>query len=686
MRARLLVAVSLFAWRTGALAGLLADDGQAKRLSSSTVKETITVSVVEVPVTVVDRDGHSVRGLTAANFRIVDEGVSRPVTSFDFVDHASLASLSATSPLNPAARRNFMLLFDLTFSSPNSITRAQQAARDFVMKMMQRRDRVAVGTIDAAHGFRLVTAFTTDRALLNAAIARPATFIGSDPLQIAGGAAGVEVPEASAAPDSARGGATAEMNEVTRRLNRVEDQYSRDRVNRQLDLMAGLARTLRTISGQKHIVLLSEGFEPRLVQGRDAGFDAEQLRDNNSIEHGQIWNVDNDNRFGSVQSINILDRLSDACRKSDVILHAVDIKGVRSYVDASEGFDKKSNEGLHVLAGATGGTVFQNTNNIASDFQHVLEHHEVSYVLGFNGATSEPGRFHRITVKLVDAPPGSRLTARAGYYESGRGESAVERTFSNAEVVLNDLPQEAIHVAELAAPFTTSGLNAQVPVILEIRGDDLLAAARNDVATTEIFVYAFDDDGLVRDSLFERIALDVPQVRNKLQASGLKYYGTLSLPAGRYAIKSLVRVKETETRGFTRRDIVVPTDADVAISQPLFVEEPGKWVMVKGGTHDKTHAAYPFEVDGQPFIPSAAVSMKSGQPRRFVVFVQNASPDEMTFDTNPRATVVSQLRSTNGSKLVFQLDGAIANASSLNITIRKKGSADERTSSVALVP
>jgi hypothetical protein len=252
--------------------------------------------------------------------------------------------------------------------------------------------------------------------------------------------------------------------------------------------------------------------------------------------------------------------------------------------------------------------------------------------------------------------------------------------------VLHDLPQEGIHVAELAAPFTTTGLNAQVPVILEIRGDDLLAAARNDVATTEIFVYAFDDDGLVRDSLFERIALDVPQVRNKLKASGIKYYGTLSLPAGKYAIKSLVRVKETETRGFTRRDVVVPTDADVAISQPLFVEEPGKWLMVKGGTHDKTHAAYPFEVDGQPFIPSAAVSMKSGQPRKFVVFVQNASPDEMTFDTNPRATVVSQLRSANGSKLVFQLDGAGANVSSLNITIRKKGSADERTSSVALVP
>src|SRR3954468_7751384 len=79
------------------------------------VKETVTVSVVEVPVTVVDRDGNPVRGLTAANFRITDEGKERPVTSFDAVDFASLESLTATSPLNPAARRNFMLLFDLSF-------------------------------------------------------------------------------------------------------------------------------------------------------------------------------------------------------------------------------------------------------------------------------------------------------------------------------------------------------------------------------------------------------------------------------------------------------------------------------------------------------------------------------------------------------------------------------------------
>src|ERR1051326_5436718 len=179
----------------GSLWGAAAPAALAGEGAGAPSRETITVSVIEVPVTVVDRDGAPIRGLTAKNFRILDDGKERAVTSFDSVDFASLDSLTATSPLNPAARRSFMLLFDLTFSSPTSVTRAQQAAREFVTKMVQRRDRVAVATVDANRGFHLVTAFTTDRQLLNAAVARPATFRGTDPLQIASNSATVEASQ-----------------------------------------------------------------------------------------------------------------------------------------------------------------------------------------------------------------------------------------------------------------------------------------------------------------------------------------------------------------------------------------------------------------------------------------------------------------------------------------------------------
>jgi VWFA-related protein len=647
------------------------------------VRETVTVSVVEVPVTVVDRAGNPVRGLTAANFKILDDGKERAIASFDSVDFASAESMKAISPMNPAARRNFMIVFDLSFSSPNSIQRAQQAARDFIKNMVQKRDRVAVATIDSDKGFKLVTAFTTDRNALTAAIANPQTYKGSDPLQIAGSTIATELTLSANAGERERA-AVEEANDAIRRSGRSEDQFQRVKIDRQVNLLTGLARSLRSIAGQKNLVFLSEGFDPRLVQGRGAGISNAQVQENTAVEKGEVWNVDSDARYGSASSMSIVEKMGDMARRSDVVLYAVDIKGLRSTGDTRTGFDPKSNEGLHMLAGATGGVVFQNSNNLVSDFEKVIKHQEVSYILGFNAPSSEPGKFHKLSVKLVNVPNGAHVQSRSGYYEAG-GENNVERSLSNAEIVLNDIRQDAIHMAAIAAPFKTTGADAQVPVILEINGADIAAAAKNNVATTEVFVYAFDEEGLVRDSLFQRLALDLAKVGDKLKSSGVKYYGTLALPEGKYAIRSLVRVVESDAKGFERRDVVVPRAGEIGLAQPVFIEEAGKWLMIKGATHDKTNAAYPFEVNGEPFIPSAAASAKGGAPRKFVVFVQNASPDEMTFDTNPKATVVSQLKSATGSKLVFQLDSPMTSASTLNVTVKKKSNGAEQSASIPIL-
>jgi hypothetical protein len=307
----------------------------------------------------------------------------------------------------------------------------------------------------------------------------------------------------------------------------------------------------------------------------------------------------------------------------------------------------------------------------------------VVYVVGFQVPTSQPGSFHAIKVKLVDVP-GGHLSQRAGYYEKGLAND-VERSISNAEIVMNDIPQEAIHVSALAAPFPTSKANDQVPVILEINGKDLLASARNGVATTDVFIYAFDNAGLVRDSFYQRVQLDVAKVGERLRNNGIKYYATLSLPPGSYAIKSLVSVHESGNKGFRRNDVVVPAGRDLAVSQPFFFENPGQWLMIKGGSHDASNASYPFQVNGEAFIPSAAVHLRAGGPRKFVLFVRNASPDELSVETRPRARLLSMLKSADGAKLVLELATDSENAPELNVTIRKHGDAGEQKTTVPLV-
>src|SRR5947207_1329038 len=183
------------------------------------VRETVNVNVIEVPVTVVDSSGNPVRGLTKENFELYDQGKKRDITSFDKIDFGTTEAVNALSPLNPAARRTFLLLFDLGYSSPNSLLRAQEAARAFVKANVQPRDLVGIGTLDVDRGFRLLSAFTTDRELIASAIEDPVKYHGSDPLQIANQTVAFEAPgvtngDSPGAKGAAGGKASAGDEEV----------------------------------------------------------------------------------------------------------------------------------------------------------------------------------------------------------------------------------------------------------------------------------------------------------------------------------------------------------------------------------------------------------------------------------------------------------------------------------------
>jgi VWFA-related protein len=658
------------------------------------VKETVNVHLVEVPVTVVDRDGNPVRGLTASNFELIDQGHKRPITTFDHIDFASPESMKSASPLNPAARRSFLLLFDLSFASPNGMAKAQEAARNFIVRGMQRRDLAAVGTVDVDRGFRLLTAFTTDRNLLGAAIGNPVNFISSDPLQIAG-TQNFEVGTQSVQSTFADTHGVAEYAaEIARLESGLHDSFNRARIERQVNLLGGLARTLRMVPGRKQVVFFSEGFDPRLVQGRDARANTDAMTEMTQVEHGEAWKIDSDLRYGNTNSLSTVGQMARLFRGSDVVLHAVDIRGVRVQNDLQQGSIINSNEALFILSKPTGGDVFRNSNNLTDDLQRMLREQEVVYILGFQAPSDHHGKFHDLKVR-VSGVSSARVFHRAGYYEIG-AEGALERALTNAEIVLNDLPQTDIGVAALAAPFP-AGKNAQVPVILEINGVDLLKDIPSNQVTAEIYIYAFDEDGLVRDRMFQRLTLDVVKLGDKLRESGIKYYATLSLPEGKYAIKSLVRVAENERKGYARTDIAVQRGNEVAVLPPFFLEEPGKWLMVKGGSHDASNAAYPFQINGEPFIPSAAVHLRNGEQRRFAVFVYNAAADEVAWETSVRdisgtshpapSSLVKQLQGQDVTKLMFQYAPGAEDqsASALDITIRKKGSGDARKASVPVI-
>jgi VWFA-related protein len=646
--------------------------------------EKVEVNYLEVPVTVLGRDGAPVRNLTKANFEVYDKGEKRTIESFDAIDFSSVEVMHAVSPLNPASRRNFLLLFDLSYSTPTSIARAQEAARNFVARSVGKRDLVGIGVINVDRGFRLLTAFTTDRTLLAAAIADPANFRAFDPLQI-GSTADVIFDATSA---GAAGGRTERATDpggevvadLKRAVQAADDSYRRTRVTKQVDSLGDIARSLQKLAGRKHIVLLSEGFDPRLVQGRMVGDSAEQTEENQAVSIGEVWKVDSDKRFGHAGAQRSIQLMAEQFARADVVLHAVDIQGVRMQQDVRGGAKVNSNDGLFLLANATGGEVFRNSNDLSSGFDSLIRQQEVVYVLGFRVPTSgsKPGDFRDLKVKLVNVP-GARVSHRDGYYTTG-AESNIERSLTTAEIILNDIPASDLDVAAMAAAFPAGEKYAQVPVILEISGPDLIRAAKNNIASTDIFIYAFDEDGLVRDHIFQPMRFDMAKVGDRLNAAGVKFYGTLMLPPGRYALKSLVRVAETDNKTFHRIDVTVPESGDVAVLQPMFFAEAGNWVMVKTEPKQKGKTPYPFVLNGETFIPEARATIREG--RQFTVWVWNATPDELSWETAPAAKLVSQTEGTAMTKLVFELGQVPSGARELGVTIRKKGSNDERRVSV----
>lgn len=646
-------------------------------LSAQQFQEKIDVHYLEVPVTVL-KDNAPVRGLTKANFEVIDDGQKRNIESFEAIDFTKPETVKKVSPLNPASRRNFLLLFDLSFSSPITLGRAQEAARNFVARSVGKRDLVGVAIVDVERGFRFLTSFTTDRTLLDAAISDPRNFRAFDPLQIAGSAGLALVPddpmaEAMMRQEAATNPAAEQILDLKRAIDAADDAYRRARIEKQVDTLGTIARSLQKLSGRKHIVLLSEGFDPRLVQGRSASDSAEQTEENSAVSSGQIWRVDSDKRFGNASAQSTIQRMAKEFARADAVMHAVDIQGVRVQNDIRTGAKVNLNDGLFLLANSTGGDVFRNTNDINQDFDRLLRQQEVVYVLGFRVPAGKAGQFRDLKVKLRDVP-GARVVHRDGYYAAG-AESNVERALTTAEIILNDLPQNDIDVAALATSFPRTQSEAQVPVIMEISGPDLIAAARNNAATVDIFAYAFDDEGVVRDRLHQRMRLDVSQVGERLRTAGVKFYGTLHLAPGRYAVKTLVRVPESEKTSFRRLDVEVPEPGVVAVTPPMFFADAGSWVMVKADSTQKPSAPYPFVLNGEPFIPAARATLGKGESRNFTVWVWNAHPDELTWETSPEAKLVSR---TDGDaiKLVFALQPTTA--SSLDVTIKKKGSSDER--------
>ena len=575
--------------------------------------ESIVVRVVEVSVSVFDAKGNPIRDLKSSDFEVYDEGKKQDIVNFDVIDHGS----GSTVWRPPAARRNFLLLFDVSNSTPRSLLRAREAALQFVNRQVQRTDRVSVGTISAQRGFNLLTAFTTDRDLASRAIqtlGAPKFYAPKDPLLLSN--AGIGMPTEAGLEGEVR----AHIEEMLALGAKASIDAQRQFIERQLTEMTALGRALDRIAGRKHIVLLSEGFDPRALQGRSQLGSPEMRQEQTSLERGEIWRVDTDNTYGDTRSGSELRRMIESLRRSDVVLHAIDIKGLRTDVDPREGMKPESNDALFLMSHDTGGQLFKNSNALTEELARFLKSQEVIYSLGFRSPPGTPGKFHKLTVK-VPAIPGARVLFRTGYYEPTSASSALDRTLTAADIIMNRIPIQELRVTAFAAAVPQTGVPDFVPVVMEIDGKQLAeSAGTSKTAAAEIFIYAFDQDDLIRDQIHQRVAFDLSKVGTNLTSRGVKFYGTLRLPPGDYSVRALVRATG-QKNGFVEIPVFVPDPQRAFTSSPMLFGEREGWLMVRAP--ERIGDIYPFEIGDRTFIPATDPILKSGSPTEMVLVVYN---------------------------------------------------------------
>lgn len=662
--------------------------------------ESVQVTIVEVPVTVVDRGGQPVRGLTKEAFEVYDEGKRVPIEYFEMVEMTvgrDEEPADAALPPAPVASRNFLLLFDLANSSPGTIHRAGGAAKQFVDDHLGPRDLVAVAVFTAESGAKMITNFTRNRTLLMNAIdtlGNPKWFRITDPLMISASVQG-RPDGGNEAGEDARSGLDSALTERAMDQNRLaqtaHDNEMRARLTSQFRNFGAVARSLDKLKGQKQIILLSEGFDARLVQGREQlGSDRARADAESSIT-GQVWNVDNDQRFGSSSTARDLSDMGQLFRRSDVVLHAFDIKGLRSDVDASAGLRKSSNEALHLLAAPTGGTVFKNVNELGENFERMLRQQEVVYILGFAArSTGKPGRFHELKVKAR----AGRVSHRAGYYEVGAAVSDLERTLTLAEILMNDAPTRDFDLSVAATPLPGPGGKARIPVVIEIPGPRLLEGIGGKAATASLYLYAFDGRNEVVDFIQQQISVDLSMAGETVRASGVRYFGTLRVPAGRYTIKALVRVEESGRTGLARDDLQVPAFDTAVVLPPVLFVEPSNWVMIKAPSRGDDYP-YPFSAGEASYIPRRAAALEAAVEQTIALFLYRMPlenlrvvPEVVTAGSNQAAKVRLLGRTSaderGGVKLLFRFkpEGLAAGKHELRFTV----TAQDGTSSVVTMP
>jgi VWFA-related protein len=557
--------------------------------------------VISVDVVVRDRSGTVVRGLTAADFEIREDGRPQDVVSFAFeeittrplaaVESAGLlggvearmaddAGRTAAAKPQPASappapmtsdmlagRRLITLVFDVSSMQPEDVQRAVAAARKYVDETMSAADLVAVATVGST--LSVLTDFTGDRAAVTAALGTLAFTEGT-------------ATEAPAASTTATDEAAAAADEEATSTDAAElDMFNNDV---RLRALKALAEALSPIEQKKSILYFSAGMQ----------------------------------RSGQDNQVELRSAINAAVR-GNVAIYAIDTRGLQAVVpggDARQASGQgtalfsgrgvqqqfarlaSSQDTLTSLAAETGGRAFTDSNDFGEAFARVQRDMSAYYLLGYSSTNpTKDGRFRRIQVRVRNS--GYKVEARAGYY-ADRDFTHTSR--NDREAQLDEQMFAAVSATDL--PVMVSGgwfrLAADryyVPIALTVPGSAVPVANDTDPVSLDVLGLVRDERNFPVGRFRETLKLP-PGTGRTLAGKQILYQSGVTLPPGRFSVKVVVRENTNGQMGSFEAPIIVPELKRAALKVSSVVLSTQLQAAAKGKTDN------PLVRDGVQLLPN----------------------------------------------------------------------------------
>lgn len=369
---------------------LLMAAGTPETGSDETFEGSAEVVLVEVPVRVVV-EGRPLTGLTATDFEVYDRGDLQEITHFEVLDFRRPEEGAGGSGREQTDGRHFLFVVDLAYparagpsysrsilSTIRELHLNVRALAGFLSSGLGPYDRWALAYHSPLRGVRLLQPWTSDPAaveptveILDAIALGKARRVESGLEEWQRSRAVAEgVPEALLPTDDEL---VAEARTASVRADPFLPQLPT--IENLTDGLTELAGALGQGTGPRHLVYLSGGFP----LSEDA------------------------------TSAPILNRLQQLFR---------DFRSTGWSVEAVNPIGADFGGGsLFLIAHETGGQLHTNSRELSELLDRIVAHTAYSYVLGFNMIDLEAdGRYHRLKVKLVDAPRATQVVHRRGYY------------------------------------------------------------------------------------------------------------------------------------------------------------------------------------------------------------------------------------------------------------------------------